>query len=129
MHNTLKHSQYFHKVLKQTLDEDVAQVFATPGAVHKALRALIKVVPQTALEVDELQDVDRNVEQSKYPQKSYSIAEVRKQYPRACEPWHVDEDEQLRWQYNQQVAIDVIAKQSQRQPGAIRSRLKKLGLL
>lgn len=91
-------NQSSKKITIVVLDEDVAQVFTTPGAVNKALRALIKVVPRTALEVDDLQGVDRSGEQSKQPQKSYSIEEVRKQYPRAYEPWNADEDEQLRWQ-------------------------------
>ena len=30
------------------LDEDVAQVFTTPEAVNKALRALIEAMPQVA---------------------------------------------------------------------------------
>lgn len=53
----------------------------------------------------------------------------RKQYPRAYEPWNADEDKQLRLQYNQRESIDALAVEFQRQPSAIRSRLKRLGLL
>ena len=56
------------------------------------------------------------------------IAKIREQYPRAYEPWSAEEDEQLQLRYSQQASIKVLAAEFQRQPGAIQSRLKKLGL-
>ncbi|UBF24378.1 hypothetical protein K9N68_22085 [Kovacikia minuta CCNUW1] len=117
------------KVTVVVLDEDVAQVFTTPESVNKALKALIEVVPRISLEAGNSQNTNRFQEQSEQPQKSYSKEEIRKQYPRAYEDWNAEEDEQLRLQYAQQVPIDKIAAEFQRQPSAIKSRLKKLGLL
>jgi len=111
------------------LDEDVAQVFTTPESVNKALKALIEVVPQISLTADDLQATTRFQERPEQRRKSYSIEEIRKQYPRAYESWGADEDEQLRLQYDQQASIDEIATDLQRQPSAIKSRLKKLGFL
>jgi DNA-directed RNA polymerase specialized sigma24 family protein len=111
------------------LDEDVAQVFTTPESVNKALKALIEVVPKISLTADDLQATTRFQERPEQRRKSYSIEETRKQYPRAYESWGADEDEQLRLQYDQQASIDEIATDLQRQPSAIKSRLKKLGFL
>lgn len=117
------------KMTVVVLDEDVAQVFTTPESVNKALKALIEVVSRVSLEADDSQDTNRLQEQSEQSQKSYSLDEIRQQYPRAYEPWSVDEDEQLKLHYAQQASVDKLATEFQRQPSAIRSRLKKLGLL
>jgi DNA-directed RNA polymerase specialized sigma24 family protein len=120
-------AQSGRKITVVVLDEDVAQVFNTPESVNKALKALIEAVPR--MSADDSQNTSRFQGQSEQRQKTYSVEEARKQYPRAYEPWNAEEDEQLRLQYNQQASIDEIATEFQRQPGAIKSRLKKLGLL
>ncbi|MBO3463276.1 hypothetical protein G7B40_037800 [Aetokthonos hydrillicola Thurmond2011] len=68
--------------------------------------------------------------QDQHQQSSYNtkIQEIRKQYPRAYEPWSGEEDKQLRLRYSQNAPINIIAAEFQRQPSAIRSRLEKLGL-
>ncbi|WP_238178360.1 hypothetical protein [Calothrix sp. 336/3] len=118
-----------NKMTVVVLDEDVAEVFTTPESVNKALKALIEVVPRISLEADDSQATSKFKKLSEQPQKSYSIEEIRKQYPRAYESWNAEEDEELRLQYNQQASIDEIATEFQRQPSAVKSRLKKLGLL
>ena len=60
--------------------------------------------------------------------KTYSVKEIQKTYPRAYKPWDFAEDERLKQRYEQGVAIRDLASEFQRKPGAIRSRLKKLGL-
>ncbi len=62
-------------------------------------------------------------------QKSYSIKDIQKVHPRAYEPWTQAEDERLRQCYKHGMAINDLAREFQRKPGGIRSRLKKLGLL
>ena len=62
-------------------------------------------------------------------QKAYSIKHIRKTHPRAYAPWTKEEDERLRKRYRQGVTISNLAIEFQRQPGGIRSRIKKLGLL
>jgi hypothetical protein len=61
--------------------------------------------------------------------KTYSLEEIRKKYPRAYESWTENEDDQLISQYNEKLTIREIANRHQRQRGAIRARLIKLGLV
>lgn len=61
--------------------------------------------------------------------KKYSIKDIQKTHPRAYERWTKTEDERLRQRYKQGVTINNLAREFQRKPGGIRSRLKKLGLL
>ena len=61
--------------------------------------------------------------------KAYKVDDVRQTYPKAYERWAPDEDEQLKVKYQEGVSVSELATYFQRQPGAIRSRLAKLGLL
>jgi len=60
--------------------------------------------------------------------KENNSDEIRQTYPKAYEQWTSDEDEQLKTKYREGARIDELAAFFQRQPGAIRSRLAKLGL-
>lgn len=58
------------------------------------------------------------------------IQESRNQYPRAYEPWSYQEEEKLRLMYHHgKLSVNEIARQLERKPSAISSRLKKLNLL
>ena len=54
---------------------------------------------------------------------------IRQKYPRAYVKWSQDEDENLKKEYASCQQIGELAQGFQRQPGAIRSRLQKLGLI
>ena len=54
---------------------------------------------------------------------------IRQKYPRAYVKWSQDEDENLKKEYASCQEIGELAQRFQRQPGAIRSRLQKLGLI
>jgi len=60
--------------------------------------------------------------------KFVSLEKLRKKYPRAYQPWTVRDDNQLAEMFKKGARINDIAGQLQRQPGAIRVRLEKLGL-
>ena len=60
---------------------------------------------------------------SSYQQK---LARTRKTYPRAYEQWTEEENATLVELTRSGVSIDKIARQLQRQPSAIRSRMQKL---
>ncbi len=62
------------------------------------------------------------------PRKTYSIKNIRKTYSRAYKSWSRNEDKRLGELYKQGITINNLATEFQRKPGAIRSRLKKLGL-
>jgi hypothetical protein len=54
---------------------------------------------------------------------------IRQKYPRAYVKWSREEDEKLKNEYASGQQIGELAKRFQRQSGAIRSRLQKLGLM
>jgi len=57
------------------------------------------------------------------------MSEIRKKYPRAYEKWTEDEDARLRAEFAKGAAKSELAALFQRRLSAIRSRLRKLGLL
>jgi hypothetical protein len=57
------------------------------------------------------------------------IAELRKTYPRAYTPWTKSADDQLVKLHTAEATISELAKQLERHPGGIRSRLRHLGLV
>lgn len=54
--------------------------------------------------------------------------QVARQFPSAYERWSADEDSKLRSEYARGMSTGAIAELHSRRPGAIRSRLRKLGL-
>jgi hypothetical protein len=60
--------------------------------------------------------------------RAYSAGEVRKLYARAYEKWTREEDKNLENEFRKGYTVLKLAELFQRQPGAIRSRLNKLGL-
>lgn len=61
--------------------------------------------------------------------KSYNLDEIRRKHPRAYENWTDNEDFELSKCYQEGLSISLLAEKHQRNRGAIRSRLKKLGLM
>ena len=57
------------------------------------------------------------------------LEEIKKQFPNAYEPWKEEEDIKLKNLYYEKKTINEIAQILSRQPGAIQSRLNKLGLI
>ena len=55
------------------------------------------------------------------------LAKVRREHPRAYEPWSNAEEQELERLYDAGMDIEEIAGRMGRQPGAIRSRLTRLG--
>jgi DNA-directed RNA polymerase specialized sigma24 family protein len=60
--------------------------------------------------------------------KSYSVDEVRREYPKAYDKWTPDEDADLKKKHAQGMSVSELANFFQRRSSAIRSRLAKLGL-
>lgn len=61
-------------------------------------------------------------------QKTYSIEDIKQEYSKAYERWTKEEEETLIDKFDSGLTIKEIAEILERQPGAINSRLKKLGL-
>jgi hypothetical protein len=60
--------------------------------------------------------------------KAYHLDEIRQAHPHAYERWTAADDDRLRQLSRDGKSVKEIADAFQRQPGAIRSRLGKLGL-
>ena len=60
--------------------------------------------------------------------KSYSVDEIRQEYPNAYQPWTAEADEELQQLYGTASSITQLAVHFGRRPGAITSRLNRLGL-
>jgi len=61
-------------------------------------------------------------------EKAYAVGQIRRQYPKAYARWTEEEDRSLREAWEQGKMIGELAGQFGKQPGAIQSRLRKLGL-
>jgi len=61
-------------------------------------------------------------------QKTYSVDEIKKQHPTAYAKWTNEEEQKLISEYNNGRTINELSKLLGRQPGGIRSRLRKLEL-
>jgi hypothetical protein len=60
--------------------------------------------------------------------KAYQVDEIRQTHPHAYEKWNAADDDRLRQLFREGKRVKELADAFQRQPGAIRSRLAKLGL-
>ena len=54
---------------------------------------------------------------------------IKKKYPNAYQKWSSEDDCKLEQKFKKGVSIKNLADEFQRQPGAIRARLKKLNLI
>ncbi len=61
--------------------------------------------------------------------KTHSVENLRKDYPKAYAPWSEKEDQHLELAFLAGRSVPLIAEDLGRNEGAIRSRLKKLGLI
>src|SRR5207245_11371239 len=60
-------------------------------------------------------------------EKAYDITAIRREYNQAYAPWSPKDDEYLRSRFLEGATIDDLVSEFGRQPGGIRSRLRKLG--
>ncbi len=56
------------------------------------------------------------------------LAEIKQRYPNAYEPWTSEHEELLKKMHKDGAPVKAIASALKRQPGATRSRIRKLGL-
>ncbi len=76
---------------------------------------------RAAEEALELVDVTR-------PLTAQERTAIRAEHPRAYEPWSEDEEGELKSLHDEGASISEIAEHLGRQPSAVESRLRKLGL-
>jgi len=122
-HVLVTHDAFFikegNKLLKEGNQYDVLRI-CNVDKVEETLKDLaIECMP-------ERQSLERTTQKQA---KTYAVEEIRQDYPKAYEKWTSEEDEALTEQFKKNVTISQLAKMHQRKIGAIRSRLRKLGLL
>ena len=61
--------------------------------------------------------------------KGYDMRRIRSQYPNAYKAWTGADEERLTARFNAGASIDDLTQEFGRQPGAIRARLERLGLV
>mgnify|MGYP001774260358 CR=1 FL=1 len=61
--------------------------------------------------------------------KAYTVEQIRREYPKAYMKWTDEEDKRLKSEYALGKTITELARILQRKPSAIRSRLRKLGMI
>lgn len=104
------------------LPEDERSITKVKAEVLRLFHRAIKDMYEDALAFGFIQQQ----EETKHVEDRY--AEIRALYPRAYEAWTVGEDNELKKKHNQSLTVEQLAKDLERQPSAITSRLRKLGL-
>ena len=76
-----------------------------------------------------LKNIPKGYTKEEIKVKSYSVEEIRKNFPKAYCPWDENEDKNLSDYYLSGLSKGKIAELLGRKKGAIHSRLVKLGLI
>jgi len=118
---------------EQAADERVLNEFIAKTKIRKIVPALIQdVVPKfwsIYVEYEANQGELESKKEGKVIPKSYNLETIRRRYPRAYEKWTEEDDVRLKIEYGKGLGIQPLSEMFQRQPGSIRSRLRKLGLV
>jgi hypothetical protein len=114
-------------------DERALNAFIEEVKIRKIVPALIQdALPKfwcIYVEYEEdVQELQSN-EESKTISGSRTLENIRRRYPRAYEKWTEEDDVRLRIEYGKGSGIQPLSEMFQRQPGSVRSRLRKLGIL
>lgn len=117
----------------QEADERILNEFVAKAKIRRIVPALIQgAVPKFWSIYVEYEENKKELESpkgEKVRSRSYSLETVRMRYPRAYKKWTEDEDVRLKFEYGKGLGIQPLSEMFQRQPGSIRSRLRKLGLV
>lgn len=104
--------------------------FSEFWALRKGKLEIIKELSQDKVSMESKDSKElESKNEGKVRSRSYSLGTLRQRYPRAYEKWTEDEDARLKVEYGKGLGIRLLSEMFQRQPSAIRSRLRKLGLV
>ena len=73
--------------------------------------------------------LENSAEKENSSKNTFTFDKIRKEFPNAYEKWTETDDQLLEVSFKMDQDINELAKLFQRKPGAIRSRLKKIGLI
>lgn len=102
----------------------------TERKIERIREEIIKLVDMALLDLQE-PDTLSQTDSASPPKKAYHerLDEVRRKHPRAYEKWMPGEEQELIQKYQGGATIPELSLFFERQPSAISSRLRKLGLL
>ena len=112
--------------LQQKVDNALAQLSEEIAVIPNRVQ---EAVASRGGEINPQLGSGLNADQKKADRPKTQNEKIRQKYPRAYVKWSQDEDENLKKEYASCQQIGELAQRFQRQPGAIRSRLQKLGLI
>ena len=100
-----------------------------PGRAADLTQIVVDVTDRLPKRDEASDEIPETGETGAKPAYRDRIRLVRDRYPRAYERWNGAEDERLRHLRDRDRTVKQISEEFQRQPGAVRSRLDKLGLM
>jgi len=112
--------------LRKNLDGPVRRGSAVVRSIERQSNSSIR---QPSRPIKPIEELDRH--STKTEAKTGSVewrTKVQAENPKAYESWSTEEDESLKDEYSKGWSVTRMADAHQRRPGAIRSRIKKLGL-
>ena len=112
--------------LQQKVDNALAQLSEEIAVIPNRVQ---EAVASRGAEINPQFGSGLNADEKKAERPKTQNEKIRQKYPRAYVKWSQDEDENLKKEYASCQQIGELAQRFQRQPGAIRSRLQKLGLI
>ena len=119
-----------NKVLGLGSIEEVKKFYSHNSRVCEYAKRIALENLESSKEVtDEIEISDWPLKKTNDNISDSRLLEIRKKYRRAYEPWSAKEDDLLRQHFKENKDTKSLAKLFQRNPGAIRSRLRKIGLI
>lgn len=98
----------------------------TPAILERRQRELLDILKKEwRLSVETLPRPMHKTKKQDSP--SYNVEAIRQEHPRAYAPWSSEEEERLKGMHAADCSIAEMARCLERQEGAIKSRLRKLG--
>ncbi|MEG4393152.1 hypothetical protein [Microcoleus sp. BROC3] len=112
--------------LQQKVDSALAELSEEIAVIPNRVQ---EAVASSGGEINQRFSSGFNADQKNAYRPKTQNEKIRHKYPRAYVKWSQDEDENLKKEYASGQQIGELVQRFQRQPGAIRSRLQKLGLI
>ena len=111
----------YEQIVKQMPALTLSDVMVAAGTASRLINEMI--------DSDDQLTVDGEIKITVNKGQIVNLTSVRKEHPRAYEPWSRQEQEQMIALYQEGKTIKEICETLERQPGAVRTRLGKAGLL
>ena len=117
----IAHGYSYYQILLNHPQLTLSDIMVAARVAEQLIQELITVNGKVMIE--------GNIEVTCHNGHLVNLTNMRRQFPRAFEPWTRAEEEDLAGQFHQGLSAAEMAALHGRKRGAIRTRLKKLGLI